>query len=439
MRTSFLAGLALLGSALGTRPALANGGPHAEGIVMTGDGTLLASTRGTEVSIVEEDLQIDLRQEHAEVRLRYRMRNAGGAVEQPFFFPVESWSGDVERYSISADGTALAVTTVDAKGAAAKVVAAKDDDDFVPVRRWRRSVIPFAAGQTREISIRYRSRYGENGSDVSDDTRREARFFAYRFSPAAAWKEPIGKGRVVVNSFVAEPESVRIAAPAGRFKQTAPNRWEWNFERLRPTQADDLRIVTEPASITYGRTYPLGEPSNEGNYAEYRIVGSRAFLEHSIYQAVASSTLAPGKSGQTYGVENLRKRYGSEQPWAEGVEGDGVGESISLEVTHPLPLAAVLIRPGYFHSEKKDLWSKNNRVAAVEITLNGEHKYSAEIPDEPLQQPYPLPVRGYDKPVKTVKLVLKAVHRGSAYRDTCISFLGLRARLAKVPELQGAR
>ncbi|MBS0658108.1 MAG: hypothetical protein JSR82_07665 [Verrucomicrobia bacterium] len=439
MRHSLPLAVALAACVLHPGSAGANGGPHADGIVMTGDGTVLASSRNTEVSILQEDLQIDLHQEFAEVRLKYRMRNAEGAVEQPFFFPVESWTGDVERYTIAADGSALPVVTVDAKGTPAKVADAKETDDFAPVRRWRRSVIPFGPGQTREIAIAYRSRYADHGSDVSDDTRREPRFFAYRFSPAGAWKDPIGRGRVVVNALLPQVENVRITAPNGRFRQTSPTRWEWSFEKLRPTQADDLRIVTEPASIAYGRTYPLGEPANETNYAEYRIVGNKAFLDHTIYEATASSVLTPSKSGQTYGPENMRKRYGGEHAWAEGTEGDGIGESVTLTVTNPLPLAALLVFPGFHHSEKKDLWSKNNRVASAQITLNGEHTFQANFPDEVFREPYPVPVRGYDKPVRTVKLVIKSVHRGSAYRDTCISYLGLRARLAKKPEIQGAR
>ena len=33
-------------------------------------------------------------------------------------------------------------------------------------------------------------------------------------------------------------------------------------------------------------------------------------------------------------------------------------------------------------SEKEELWGKNNRVAEMEVTLNGEHTFTATIPDE---------------------------------------------------------
>ena len=96
------------------------------------------------------------------------------------------------------------------------------------------------------------------------------------------------------------------------------------------------------------------------------------------------------------------------------MEGDGVGENITLTVHRPLPLDAIMIMPGYNSSEDATLWTKNNRVAELEITLNGEHTFTAAIPDEKFSELYPIPVRGYAKPVTAVKLVIKAVHRGTS-------------------------
>ena len=445
MRAVLLALAISSGAVFPASPSWANGGPEATGIPATGEGTLLGKGARTAVSIEEEDLVIDLHQEFAEVRLLYRMRNAGGAVEQPFFYPVESWEGDVERYAITADGAALEATTVDAEGKPA--VPAKQarfsetepwENAPAPIRRWRKSNIPFLAGQRRELVIRYRSAYARNGASVSDNSQMAARFFAYRFSPAAAWKEPIGRGTVTVNVLLPEPENVEFVRPAGRFQKVSPTRWEWSFRDLRPTQADDLRIATEPAFESFPGS---STETKDGIHCSslYRIVGPRAYFEHADYDPKASSTLVPSKDGQSFAVENLRQRYPAELTWAEGVEGDGVGESVTLTVLRPLPLDALLIRPGYHHAQKKALWFLNNRVAACEITLNGEHTFRAEIPDERFNEPYPIPVRGYSKPVKTVRLVITAVHRGTQFRDTCISYLGLRAKLAKVPKVQGVR
>ena len=72
------------------------------------------------------------------------------------------------------------------------------------------------------------------------------------------------------------------------------------------------------------------------------------------------------------------------------------------------------------------------------VPLNGEHAFTVAIPDEKFSDLYPIPVRGYTKPVDTVKLVIKKVHAGTS-GDTCISGIQLRIPLTQKPKIQGAR
>jgi hypothetical protein len=97
-----------------------------------------------------------------------------------------------------------------------------------------------------------------------------------------------------------------------------------------------------------------------------------------------------------------------------------------------------MIMPG-FKSDDKAVWNKNNRVAELEITLNNEHTFTATIPDEQFTGLYPIPVRGYTKPVNVVKLVIKKVHAGTESHDTCIAQVQLRGKLSQKPKIQGAR
>ena len=139
-----------------------------------------------------------------------------------------------------------------------------------------------------------------------------------------------------------------------------------------------------------------------------------------------------------YDVQNIKGRSG-EAPWAEGAKDDGIGESISLNVKRPLPLYGIMIRPGYWDYPDDTPWKKNNRVAALEITLNDERTFTENIPDEMFQKSYLIRVRDYTKPVTKIKMAIKGVHRGTQSRDTCISLVELRAPLAKKPEVHGAR
>ncbi len=446
-----------------------NGGAWQTGVPVTGNGAASDQKRSTNVTIEDEKLVIDLHQEFAAVEVRYRMRNTGAQVEQDFFFPVERWADnedtentatDLVDYGITADGTELKWDNVDAKGEGPKAVVDPKWGDFKPAKRlWKKSQIPFTPGQTREILIRYRSPYAANESSVSDDGNATDAYFRYSLSPAATWKGPIGKGKITVNFLHPRPEEITISKPKDRFKKITATQFVWEFQNLKPTLADDMKIIVHPAYALYpaSREY-RADYEHPGFRAEYIFIGNRYFLQHSDYEAVASSTRKPepapspaqtpskpddssmrlkSESEQTFDVANI-KGLESGTTWAEGVEGDGIGENIALTVHHPLPLDAIMIMPGY-RSDDATFWTKNNRVAELEVTLNGEHTFVASIPDEKFGTPYPIPVRGYAKPVSAVKLVIKAVHRGTAAQDTCISLVELRARLSQKPKFQPAR
>src|SRR6184192_4060385 len=441
-------GLALLIAGIST--LLANGGAWQTGVPGTGSASASDKSRKTDVAIEDENLKIDLHPEYASVEVRYRMHNTGPKVEQEFFFPVERWgknpdadtdtkSADVDQYQITVDGKKLPSTNVSGpKEEASKTTSGQFYQENVStIKSWKKSVIPFDRIQTREVTIRYHAKYAENDESVSDDGHISDATFAYSLSPAATWKGPIGKGKIEINILHPEPEDVLIEKPKERFKKVSDTRYEWDFENLKPTMADDIRII---AHSKYD-SYPTGYSEEElQNRAEYVIRGNQYFLDHSDYDATASSTLkAQGK--HNYEVVNIKGDPTRDvpSPWAEGVEGDGIGESITLNVKRPLPLYGIRIQPGYYEYDNKDPWLKNNRVAALEITLNDEHTFTENIPDELFERPYLIRVGDYTKPVNKIKLVIKGVHRGTQFRDTCISLIKLRAPLTKKPEIQGAR
>lgn len=432
-------------------PLLGNGGAWQTGVPVTGNGAASDQKKSTNITIEDEKLTIDLHQEFAAVEVRYRMRNTGEQVEQDFFFPMERWtqeeSGqmsentktDLEGYQIAADGSDLKSTNVDAKGVEKpKALADKDWGEFSPAKRlWKKSRIPFARGQTREVVIRYRSPYASNESSVSDDSHSTDALLQYSLSPAATWKGPIGKGTIIINVLHPRPEEVVISKPKERFKKISATQFKWDFRDLKPTLADDIKIIAHPASDSYwARRDETPEVKERPFHAVYFIQGDRYFLQHTDYDAVASSTLKPNGE-RTYEVQNIQIYHGT--TWAEGVDGDGIGENITLTVLRPLPLDSILIVPGYRSEENPTLWSKNNRVAELEVTLNGEQTFTASIPDEKFTGRYPIPVRDYAKPVSTVKLTIKGVHRGTAARDTCIAAVELRGKLSEKPEINPAR
>jgi len=474
MKNLWLAVALLIG---GGSTLFGNGGAWQTGVRETGNVSASDKDRHTDVAIENETVKIDLHREYAAVDVHYRMHNTGSKVQQDFFFPVERWGGshdielkeyNIEHYRISVDGKELKVTDVaipkvertetkqatsegnqessetkeensQAEEQASEADEESDETTSEPfeampiIKSWQKSVIPFEKNQTREVAIHYDARYDERNESVSDDFHKRDATFAYSLSPAATWKAPIGKGKIEINILHSEPEDVSIPKPKERFKKISDTHYEWDFENLKPTLADDIRIV---AHSKYD-SYPTGYSEEElRSRAEYVIRGKQYFLDHTDYDATASSTLAP-QGKHHYEVENIKGRSQEGSPWAEGAKDDGIGESITLNVKRPLPLYGILIRPGYWWDE--NTWKNNNRVAALEITLNDERTFSETIPDEPSEHPYLIRVRDYSKPVTKVKMVIKGVHRGSQFHDTCISLVELRAPLAKKPEIHGAR
>jgi hypothetical protein len=478
-----------------------NGGAWQTGVPGTGAASASNKTKKTDVTIETETLKIDLHPEYADVAVRYRMHNTGPKVQQDFFFPVERWganpdsdgqgkSDDIEHYQITVDGKELKSINVagpkeessernegtseakeesnkakeeasegtsegtedssQAEEEANDAEEGRDEEDtgettsgsfwqehVSTIKSWKKSVIPFERNQTRELTVRYKARYAENDESVSDDAHISNATFAYSLSPAATWKGPIGKGKIEINILHSEPEDVSIEKPKERFKKISDAHYEWQFENLKPTLTDDIRIV---AHSKYDR-YPTGYGEEDlSRRASYVLRDHQYFLDHTDYDATASSTLA-AQGKHNYDVVNIKGDPTREvpSPWVEGVEGDGIGESITLNVKRPLPLYGILIQPGYYEYDDKEPWLKNNRVAALEIMLNDENTFTESIPDERFERPYLIRVRDYTKPVNKIKLVIKGVHRGTKFRDTCISLVELRAPLSKKPEVHGAR
>lgn len=430
--------------------SLGNGGAWQVGVPLSGDGAASDQKRSTEVAIEEERLTIDLHQEFAAIEVRYRMHNTGPKVVQDFFFPVEQWSPedpddaaatgtpppDLEGYRITADNTELKWKKI-ANPEKSKLSQTDSSGDFpAPKRLWKKSEIPFAANQAREILIRYRVAYSGDERSISDDGHESEKILAYALSPAATWKGPIAKGTIVINVVHPRPEEVAIERPNERFRNVSETRYEWSFANLEPTLADDLTIVAHRAFDSYSTGYSESEEERQIP-RDYIVQGERYFLLHGDFEATASSTLRAA-GGKNYEAKNIRS-VEPDLTWAEGVEGDGLGESLTLKVNRPLPLDEIQIMPGYASGANPSLWLKNNRAAEVEITLNGKHTFIAQIPDEKFTRLYPIPVRGFDEPVTIVKLTIKAVHRGTGARDTCIASVRLKGKLASKPHYQPAR
>src|SRR6476659_8414686 len=170
----------------------ANGGAWQTGIPGTGNASASNKSRQTDVTIENEMLKIDLHPEYADVTVRYRMHNTGPKVQQDFFFPVERWgriqtadedreSDNINRYQISIDGKELKSTnvagpteerTVETREATSEAKEESSEteepagettsgdiwqEEVSTIKSWKKSVVPFAQNQTRDVTIHYKT------------------------------------------------------------------------------------------------------------------------------------------------------------------------------------------------------------------------------------------------------------------------------------------
>jgi hypothetical protein len=427
--------LVISAAALVVFPAssFANFGSSVNGIAATGT----FRGEGVEDVVMEtEVLNINLRQAGADVEVRYTLHNTGGKKTVRGAFPVRSGDGDVQKYEITADDQPVTWKRVNEK----KKKKNEEEEDFPKpgeyIASWLVSEIAFAAGQTRSVRIRYYSPFYQYSGGVSDDSDYTPLKFGYLLSTGAAWKGPIGKGKVTVT--VDRPEASLVKLPA-RFKEVAANRYEWDFAKLEPTLEDDINIDVEPGyqhrPRAFGGGFGGGEDQPEVLRGSYVLYKDRNFWEHTNYTATASSTLK-GTLGRDYEAKHLSDRD-PDATWSEGVEGDGIGEKLTLDVKQSLPLYAIRITPGFMKSEA--LYFANNRVASLKVTLNGEHTFDVSMPDEFLLGGYPILVKDYKKPVSKIELEITGVHRGTKHRDTCVSAITLVSPLSKKPKIASVR
>lgn len=136
-------------------------------------------------------------------------------------------------------------------------------------------------------------------------------------------------------------------------------------------------------------------------------------IEIDNYQA--SSTLVA--SGYNYETKNLYDNNNS-TCWCEGIDGDGIGETITVSFTDNVNVDTILLMNGF--TKTQDLYNKNNRLKKITLTFDDGSVEDIELKD----------VYGEKQSIsfnkhKTKNIVIKIneIYQGTTYQDTCITEL----------------
>jgi hypothetical protein len=416
---------------------LANGGGYSKGIVST---STFQPIGVDQVEMLSERLEIDLHIEYADIRIEYVLHNPGKKITVECGFPAAASNFNMfvpqaqtvhrkpemlEDFQISADDDKLKVSILPDD---AKLNREARKLDKLSLISWHTVKIPFAAGQTRRVSVSYRNPYHIQRSFVSDDSSASSPSLAYLFSAAGLWAGPIKQGTVIINATTVKADRVQLSHPK-RFT-AEPGCWKWSFTDFEPTLEDDLIIKTSPAKHGFHGGY-LAEG---GEWKDDGLKGAKWFV-HAGFTATASSYLK-----EADGTEHPPAHLADweRNAWVEGRDGDGIGESVTLTLEKPAKVGRVGIQNGY--TKSRALYFANNRAAQFNVSINDQKPFQVEVPDEYLEEElfwFDLPKSS--APVKTIQFEIAAIHAGTTYKDTAISKIDLLVALDKTPKIQPSR
>lgn len=153
------------------------------------------------------------------------------------------------------------------------------------------------------------------------------------------------------------------------------------------------------------------------------------YHDYYIKTITASSSLSETLGGRniTYSPKNLGRCFEvgctchpywwnyKHIPWVEGAEGNGIGESVTVEFTQEMNGMSVL--NGYVTLDKLKLYKENSRLKQVliEDLVNGD-SWNVNFDDYVYFNYIAFP-----KATTKVRMTIKSVYAGTKYADTCVS------------------
>ncbi len=130
----------------------------------------------------------------------------------------------------------------------------------------------------------------------------------------------------------------------------------------------------------------------------------------------ASSTLAPtpANNPKYFYYPELAFDGDRETAWTEGVEGDGIGEWIRIELESEITVDSIGVMPGYFDAR---WWKDNNRIKRIKVKTD-KHSFDLSCKDEMKTQK--LSFKNHIK-LREITFEIAEVYRDAKWKDTCIS------------------
>lgn len=108
--------------------------------------------------------------------------------------------------------------------------------------------------------------------------------------------------------------------------------------------------------------------------------------------------------------------------WSEGVDGYGIGESITVSFDDIYEVSEFSLWNGLCTSE--DLFYKNSRLHNMTVVLSDGSRYDFECSDGWDKQNQTFSFDGNAK-TSSLTIIIQSVYEGEKYKDTCISEISI--------------
>jgi hypothetical protein len=119
-----------------------------------------------------------------------------------------------------------------------------------------------------------------------------------------------------------------------------------------------------------------------------------------------------------YLSDNLTKYRYSENPWVEGVDGQGIEEKLFITNTEAIEL---YISIGYISYTRPYLYNMNSRPKDIRVSVEGKFSFIQQLSDTPNYQKITLPEQVTYNDLMIIEIL--SVYEGTRYQDTCINNL----------------
>jgi len=409
-----------------------NVGAVAKGTLGTGNYYFI---HNHDIEILYEDLRIDLYKTYAEVKVKYQVKNNGKGQTVEAGFPSiaydekceKGYQGpcyvvkhrEIEEYKVMVNNNeikyALENGVVYPIKFSKRVSEVTEYETYLDIYK---STLSFEAGEMKEIVISYISKYQAYSYGIEESngyTSNDEYIFRYLLSPGSTWSGTIKEGKVAINIKNKDLTGYSVY-PENRFKKNGDS-LVWTFKNLNPVVDDDI-VINFNNSIS--NEY-MGVVENEKfrGITEFSLTGEK-YGDLVAKSVTASSYLIAGR--REYKVQNLYP-YNSEY-YCEGVPGDGKGEYILFDFSDGRKIDKVGIINGL--TRTKELYYKNSRLKKIQVIINNKYQQLFELPDEYV---YYDDYRAYSifdlmpikEPVRTLKMIIMDIYKGTKYEDTCMS------------------